>query len=360
MEGKWRPASVLNVLAALSSAFLALWFVSVSYAFFLVIRGTPLYFSIPLTGSTHEVHLQRDILGDYWTLSVRPALVLSTLVFFAQVFLWNLLKVYHAYTSYYALDGITEEEIASCVSRLEALHSTKVHVRDTDFEAAVEELSERLSKGDHDFLNSPFAAGPKVARESAVFLGSGRAAMLQNAHPFIATGVYQHSSMMETGAQKRFYDTFNYVFAMVYSTKRTILRAAKAVRLIHNNVHGSFPESVGIYSKGDTYTAHNPHVMLWVAATLTDTTILMHELFVHRLGEDQKSEAVRGNTRFNMLFGIPEDLQPRSWREFKVLFMFILFCVLCCVCMCLLICLSMRVARARCNCIFKKRRPLSG
>ena len=54
----------------------------------------------------------------------------------------------------------------------------------------------------------------KVNREAALFLGAGRAALLQRAHPWVATALEQHSSLLGDPIA-RFHNRFPIVFTMV-------------------------------------------------------------------------------------------------------------------------------------------------
>src|ERR1700727_3400337 len=58
----------------------------------------------------------------------------------------------------------------------------------------------------------------RVNRESAVFLGAGRAALLQLAHPWVATALIQHSNLLSSPIA-RFHNTFRVVFTMIFGTR---------------------------------------------------------------------------------------------------------------------------------------------
>jgi ER-bound oxygenase mpaB/B'/Rubber oxygenase, catalytic domain len=77
----------------------------------------------------------------------------------------------------------------------------------------------RTSVGDdtsdpHAGIFGPCSISWKVNRESALFLGAGRAALLQLAHPWVASALHQHSNL-RTDPLARFHNTFRVVFTMV-------------------------------------------------------------------------------------------------------------------------------------------------
>lgn len=177
------------------------------------------------------------------------------------------------------------------------------------------ELETRLAElraGVRDPRAGLFGPGSKlweVNRSSAVFLGAGRAALLQLAHPWVATAIDEHS---ETRSDPigRFQRTFARVFAMVYGDLDSALAAARAVHAVHERVGGALPG-------GGSYRANHPHALLWVHATLWDTSVRMVEAVVRPLADAEK-EAYYGETlRFAALFGIPEAILPPSWRSFQ-------------------------------------------
>ena len=72
----------------------------------------------------------------------------------------------------------------------------------------------------------------RINREAAIFLGAGRALLLQLAHPWIAAAIKQHS---ETFANPigRFHRTFSTVFTMVFGTLEQSLDAARRLHSRH-------------------------------------------------------------------------------------------------------------------------------
>src|SRR5688572_9798298 len=89
----------------------------------------------------------------------------------------------------------------------------------------------------------------RVNRESIAFLGGGRAALLQLAHPYVAHAVDQHSHT-KTDLLGRFVRTFDNVFSMVFGDLDSALGSARRVHTYHGTVTGKIEEDVGPYKKG--------------------------------------------------------------------------------------------------------------
>ena len=185
----------------------------------------------------------------------------------------------------------------------------------SDFETAV--------AGVRAVVRDPIAGlyGPdshvwRINREAVIFLGGGRAALLQLAHPVVAQAVSDHSTT-RTDPIGRFQRTFEIVFAMVYGDLDSACAAARRVRAIHERILGVLPARVGAYAEGTPYAANLPDALLWVHATLWDTSIQVYELVMGELPLDVKAAYYEETKRFARLFGVPEDILPATWTDFQ-------------------------------------------
>src|ERR1700724_786206 len=89
----------------------------------------------------------------------------------------------------------------------------------------------------------------RINRESALFLGAGRAALLQLAHPWVATALEQHSSLMARPIA-RFHNTFRIVFAMIFGSLEQAAAAARHLYGVHTHIRGEMTEDVAAYQRG--------------------------------------------------------------------------------------------------------------
>jgi uncharacterized protein (DUF2236 family) len=161
----------------------------------------------------------------------------------------------------------------------------------------------------------PDSIGWRIGADLALFLGGGRAALLQLAHPFVAHAIEQHSRT-RADVVGRFQRTFRNVFAMVFGDLDDAFAAARRVHTIHTRVHGTLPIAVGPYAAGTPYHANHVDALRWVHATLVDTTIHVRELIDGRPLEVSIKDAYMIELhRFGALFGIPSSSLPASWAE---------------------------------------------
>lgn len=155
----------------------------------------------------------------------------------------------------------------------------------------------------------------EINRHAAMFLGGGRAALLQVAHPGVAQAIAHHSRTRQDPFG-RFQRTFRRVFAMVWGDAEAALVAARQVHTVHTRICGSFDEDVGCHRAGQPYQANERPALLWVHATLWESSIQMYETFVSPLTDAVKESYYQETRRFAALFGLEERDVPDSWQGF--------------------------------------------
>ncbi len=82
----------------------------------------------------------------------------------------------------------------------------------------------------------------KVDREAAIFLGAGRALLLQLAHPWVATAIAEHSKVLNDPIGL-FHCTFRAMFMMVFGTFDQAVAAARRLHLRHAAITGVMPRA---------------------------------------------------------------------------------------------------------------------
>ncbi|MBX3130242.1 MAG: DUF2236 domain-containing protein [Polyangiaceae bacterium] len=183
-----------------------------------------------------------------------------------------------------------------------------------DLAAALDELAASVVRPEHG-LTGPGSWSWRIDRESVLFLGGGRAALLQLAHPFVAHAVDQHSAT-RSDPLGRFQRTFDNVYAMVFGELGQALRSARRVHAIHTRIHGTIDEDVGAFRRGDRYDANDEGGLLWVHATLIDSALLVYESVFGPLRPVEREAYYQETKRFALLFGLRDRHVPRDSRAF--------------------------------------------
>src|SRR5882724_8581737 len=118
----------------------------------------------------------------------------------------------------------------------------------------------------------------RVDREIAVLLAAGpRALLLQVAHPKVAAAVAEHSRY-RSDPLGRLRDTLDAIYSFAFADTSRATQVVRSVNRLHEHVIGRAPD-------GQAYAALDPHLLLWVYATLIDSSVLAYETFVGPLSD---------------------------------------------------------------------------
>jgi uncharacterized protein (DUF2236 family) len=168
-------------------------------------------------------------------------------------------------------------------------------------------------------LFDPEGATWRISREVALLAGGGRALLLQLAHPAVAQGVESHSHFRADpiGRGQR---TFTSVYQIFFGDLQTALVAARHVHALHDRVYGTIAAETSRRQAGQSYRANDPQALLWVWATLVDTTLLVFERVIRPLSRQERREYYRDVRRFAVIMGTPEDQVPASYPAFRSYF----------------------------------------
>jgi uncharacterized protein (DUF2236 family) len=156
----------------------------------------------------------------------------------------------------------------------------------------------------------------RVNREGVLLLGGGRALILQVAHPLVAAGVAEHSNYGED-PWGRLYRTLDLTTKIVFGSTHTASEAADRIWRVHGRVHGETAEPGGRYSAGTPYDARSPELLMWVHATLVDTSLLIYTRYVGSLTNSEQRRYYDEQKLLGEQFGVPRDQQPRTFADFN-------------------------------------------
>ena len=190
--------------------------------------------------------------------------------------------------------------------------------------------AEIVSAGDSDALLASVASGVSdrragifgpdsaswvVNRESAVFLGAGRAALLQLAHPWVATALQQHSNVTARPI-KRFHNTFRIVYTMIFGSLGQALAAARHLYHLHTTIQGELKESTAGWPRGAHYRANEIAALRWVFATLVESAELAWSCALGPMPELLRENYYADSVKLAALFGLPASELPQNWAAF--------------------------------------------
>jgi uncharacterized protein (DUF2236 family) len=156
----------------------------------------------------------------------------------------------------------------------------------------------------------------RVHRESGLFLGAGRAALLQLAHPWVAQAIQDHSQVMSRPIV-RFHNTFRVMYAMIFGSRDQALMSARNLYGLHTRIAGEMREDVAAYREGSQYQANEIAALRWVYATLMETAVLAYETVLGPMSAADREAYYAETKMLAVLFGLPAATLPADWNAFE-------------------------------------------
>ncbi|MFF5792307.1 oxygenase MpaB family protein [Paeniglutamicibacter sp. NPDC012692] len=151
----------------------------------------------------------------------------------------------------------------------------------------------------------------RYAPESVFLLGAGRAILLQLALAPVGHGVARHSNFA-TNPVGRLHGTLTYIYALSNGTAEQRAKVRDMVTAVHAPVRspaaadGSHP----------AYSARDPRLQLWVAATLYDSAMQIHELVLPPMDAETAEQHYREYAVLGTELGMPEGFWPANRADF--------------------------------------------
>jgi len=157
-------------------------------------------------------------------------------------------------------------------------------------------------------LFGPDSVTWRVNREAVLLAGGGRALLLQVGHPLVGAGVEQHSDYAGD-PWGRLYRTLDLTTRITFGDAADSEKAARRLRGAHRRVNGEAAD-------GTHYDARDPDLLLWVWATLVQTSLLVYQRYVGPLSHADIARYYAEQQRFAVACGVPEGHWPATVAEF--------------------------------------------
>jgi len=151
----------------------------------------------------------------------------------------------------------------------------------------------------------------QLYREQLSIAGGVRALLLQVAHPAVADGVARHSNF-KADPFGRGYRTFAAMAMIYFGSKTQAEQTAQRLWRMHSAIKGDAPNA---------YSANDPQLLLWVLATLTETTLQVHKRMpLPGLPPDWQTRFYEESKVAAQLLGIPAEVYPPNLQAFEAYF----------------------------------------
>jgi uncharacterized protein (DUF2236 family) len=149
----------------------------------------------------------------------------------------------------------------------------------------------------------------RINGEAVLLLGGGRALILQVAHPKVAAGVAQFSDYRRD-PWGRLQRTLELTLEIAFGDAEASRAASRRLRLVHERVAGSD-------DRGEAYRALDPDLLLWVHATLIDTSLTFYERYVAELTPRERALYYEEMKALGAAYAIPSSAMPADYPAFR-------------------------------------------
>lgn len=152
----------------------------------------------------------------------------------------------------------------------------------------------------------------RVAPEAALLLGAGRAILLQLADPRIGIAVVRHSDFVEN-PMARLHNTLAYVYALGAGNLAQREAVIRFVNAAHAPVHAPRDAPSGT----PAYSARDPKLQLWVAATLYDSAAVVSRQTLPKLDDESEEELYQEYVCLGQVLQMPSSYWPSDREVFN-------------------------------------------
>lgn len=150
----------------------------------------------------------------------------------------------------------------------------------------------------------------KVNQEMFALFGGARALLMQAAHPLISAGARQ-TGFYSRDPWGRLIRTLQLQNAITFGSKEEAQAAADRINKLHLKINGTDPVT------GMRYDAVDPDLLLWVHASLEDSTIFFYEKAVRPLSPAERQQYHQENLLAAEMVWLPRDKVPANFEGLR-------------------------------------------
>jgi uncharacterized protein (DUF2236 family) len=166
-------------------------------------------------------------------------------------------------------------------------------------------------------LYGPDSEAWQLNREAFLLLAAGpRALLLQISHPLVAEGVDQHSDF-RSDPWRRLHNTLRSYLTVVYGTTAQGRDEIRRLNRLHRGIRGPVRDPQARARHGNTYSARDPDLAMWVHATLVDSTLVAADQWLAPIERARRERFYQETRPIGRALGIPEATLPQSLDGFE-------------------------------------------
>ena len=155
-----------------------------------------------------------------------------------------------------------------------------------------------------------------VHRNKIMALAGRRALLMQAAHPVAFAGFFASTETLRD-PHARLRHTGEVLHTIVFGDRGSAMRATARVRAVHHRLRGELTEPVGRFPAGTRWAADDPGLLLWILATLVDSSLIVYERYVGTLDHSQRESYWKDYRVVGSLFGLADRDMPDGIRDLE-------------------------------------------
>ena len=155
-----------------------------------------------------------------------------------------------------------------------------------------------------------------VHRESVVALAGPRSLLMQAAQPVAFAGFFASTGALDD-PYPRLERTAAALNTVMFGSRDAADRVTARVRRVHGRIRGTLAQPAGPFAAGTPWAANDPELLLWIIATLVDSSLLVYERYVRPLSSAQRQAYWDDYRLVGTLFGLPESHSPARYEDLR-------------------------------------------
>ncbi len=156
----------------------------------------------------------------------------------------------------------------------------------------------------------------RVHREQVVALAGPRALLMQAAQPVAFAGFFASTGALDD-PYPRLERTAAALNTVLFGSREAADRVSARIRRVHARVRGTLDHDVGPFPAGTPWAADDPDLLLWIVATLVDSSLLVYERYVRPLRDAEREAYWRDYRTVARLFGLPTGDTPATYADLR-------------------------------------------
>jgi uncharacterized protein (DUF2236 family) len=156
----------------------------------------------------------------------------------------------------------------------------------------------------------------RVHREQVVALAGPRSLLMQAAQPVAFAGFFASTGALHN-PYPRLERTAAALNTVIFGTRAAADRVTARIRRVHSRVRGELNEAVGPFPAGTAWAADDPELLLWIIATLVDSSLLVYERYIRPLSPAERQEYWRDYRTVARLFGLGLGDTPEDYEDLR-------------------------------------------